>query len=84
MRSRINVFDHNKKIENRIKSREAIIKEEFGGKSGEALVKEINKRMAMEYILDSDFKKKYIRVRKGHYYTWFKIHEKMLLINTLL
>lgn len=64
MRSRINVFDHNKKIENRIKSREAIIKEEFGGKSGEALVKEVNKRMAMEYILDSDFKKKYIEFGK--------------------
>lgn len=64
MRSRINVFDHNKKIENRIKSREAIIKEEFGGKSGDALAKEINKRMAMEYILDSDFKKKYIEFGK--------------------
>lgn len=64
MRSRINAFDHNKKIENRIKSREAIIKEEFGGKSGEALVEEVNKRMAMEYVFDNDFKKKYIEFGK--------------------
>jgi hypothetical protein len=64
VRSRINVFEHNKKIENRIKSREAIVKEEFGGKSGEALVEEVNKRMAMAYIMDNDFKKKYIEFGK--------------------
>nr|DAV25174.1 MAG TPA: hypothetical protein [Caudoviricetes sp.] len=64
MRSRINVFEQNKKIKNRIKSREAIVNEEFGGKSGEALVEEINKRMAMTYIMDNDFKKKYIEFGK--------------------
>ena len=64
MRSRINIYNHNKKVNNRIKNRESIIKEKYGNITEEELAKELNKSIAMQHILDNEFKKKYIEFNK--------------------
>ena len=60
VRNRINTFEHNKKFNNRILNRETIIKEQFNNATGEELKYNIHQAMSAAYVLDAEFKKKYI------------------------
>lgn len=58
-RNRISTNVYNDKVNYRINTREQMIKDQFGGKSGPELEKEINKALNAQYVLDTEFKKKF-------------------------
>ena len=58
-RNRISTNVYNDKVNYRINTREQMIKDQFGGKSGPELEKEINKALNAQHVLDAEFKKKF-------------------------
>ena len=64
-RNRINTLIYNNRVKHRIKTREQMVKDGFGGKSGEDLEKEIARSLNLQYALDAEFKRKRAEFHEG-------------------